>query len=483
MSIRHPPHRCLLLITLILFVGAAYAGEATAGGDVLETDQWFVGDLNGQPAMTMHAVVTKHASGARSDAMDSKVVINRSLGAAAIRFEVGDAQRFEEDAAGQITSFTFDHTENDQSVSAVGRVAGDKITTTVHHLGRASEVALTVPAGVKLLGQQASQELLAKRTWKAGDKEEFASLALLSNQVQIVRVTATFTGNTPSGDLNFTAVMDLMPVPTAMTITPKGELVAMSVSMGFITMAFKPSPGPVALVGAELAPTGLVTAKGPAPSAGPVNRYRLPPGATVGEDEFQQAAPDTAGNAAAPAATVVTVASQTKPSPLADPAFYLRAEAQLELDDPALRAWVKTISDQHQGDQAELAENLRLAVRSYIVHKDLSMGDASALEAFRTQRGDCTEHANLLCAALRIAGIPARVECGLVFADAFGGWVGHAWNSAYVGGRWIHLDSAYPGVERSCYLKLGTASGGPTGATMLKNLATVMGKQVETLAP
>jgi hypothetical protein len=114
------------------------------------------------------------------------------------------------------------------------------------------------------------------------------------------------------------------------------------------------------------------------------------------------------------------------------------------------------------------------------------MGDATALEAFRERRGDCTEHANLLCAALRIAGIPARVECGLVYADSFGGWVGHAWNSAYVDGRWIHLDSAYPGVERSCYLKLGSTSGGPwqnTGAAMLGNLAKVMGKTIETLAP
>jgi hypothetical protein len=471
-SMRSRSSAVLMALLMLASVGAA---EPAASGDALVTDQWFVGDLNGQPAMTMHTVVTRHAGGTQSDVMDSKVVINRSLGGASIRFEVGDAQRFDEDAHGLVTGFRFDHVENDQPVSAVGRVEDGKVLSTVHHLGRATDTTLAIPAGVALLGQQASQDLLAKRAWKAGDKEEFASLAFISNQVQIVRMTATYTGATAKGDLQFTVVMDLMPVPTAMTLTPKGDLVAMSMSMGFITMAFRPSPGPVALEGAELAPTGLVTAAGPAPSAGPVNRYRLPAGAGAAVDEFQRQD-----------GQVVTVTSRPPPSPLDDPKPFLRAEAQLELDDPALRAWVRSVADKHQGDQAELAEHLRLAVRSYIVHKDLSMGDASALEAFRTQRGDCTEHANLLCAALRIAGIPARVECGLVFADAFGGWVGHAWNSAYVGGRWVHLDSAYPGVERSCYLKLGTTSGGAgeaTGAAMLKNLATVMGKQVETLAP
>jgi transglutaminase-like putative cysteine protease len=124
-------------------------------------------------------------------------------------------------------------------------------------------------------------------------------------------------------------------------------------------------------------------------------------------------------------------------------------------------------------------------VRSYISTKDLSTGDGSALETFRNRRGDCTEHAALLCAALRIAGVPARIEVGLVHSVDHGGWVGHAWNSAYVGGRWLHLDSAYPGIPRSCYIKLASASGAgdrSPQALLLANLATVMGKSIETLA-
>jgi transglutaminase-like putative cysteine protease len=230
----------------------------------------------------------------------------------------------------------------------------------------------------------------------------------------------------------------------------------------------------VPLVGAELAPTGLVTAKGPAPASGPTNRYRLPAGGEVPQDEFQSQKDD-----------VVTTRSDAEPSALADPAPYLKAEPQLELDDPQLKAWVDAMVARHQVAKPVLAERLRLAVRGYIVKKDLSMGDASALEAFRTRTGDCSEHANLLAAVLRIAGIPSRVELGMVYAQDFGGWVGHAWNSAYVGDRWVHLDSAYPGIPRSCYLKLGTTSGTEgqnTGAAMVGAFGKVLGKEVETLA-
>ncbi|MBA3683991.1 MAG: transglutaminase domain-containing protein, partial [Planctomycetes bacterium] len=106
----------------------------------------------------------------------------------------------------------------------------------------------------------------------------------------------------------------------------------------------------------------------------------------------------------------------------------------------------------------------------------------SALEAFRERRGDCTEHANLLCAALRIAGIQARTEVGVVFAAEFRGWVGHAWNSAWFDGAWHHLDSAYPGIERSCYLRLGSNSGGAgTAAALAGAMAAFAGKTVETV--
>jgi transglutaminase-like putative cysteine protease len=227
----------------------------------------------------------------------------------------------------------------------------------------------------------------------------------------------------------------------------------------------------VVLAGADLSPAGLVQAQGKAPGVVGPNRFRLPPRATVPTDEFQQVADD-----------VVTVSSQAKPAPLADRVAFLEAETNLELDDPALRAWSEASAG--AGAAAERAERLRLAARSHINNKDMGVAEGTALETFRSRQGDCTEHATLLCAALRIAGIPARIEIGLVYAPSFGGWVGHSWVSAYADDRWIHLDAAYPGIERCRYISLGRASGnagGGAGAALTKVMVGLFGQPIKTL--
>jgi len=100
------------------------------------------------------------------------------------------------------------------------------------------------------------------------------------------------------------------------------------------------------------------------------------------------------------------------------------------------------------------AKKLRDFVREHIEAKDLSVGFASASETARTKQGDCTEHACLLAAMLRGAGIPSRTVTGLVYADQFAGREGifgfHMWTQAWLIGddekqRWVDLDAAAPG--------------------------------------
>ena len=54
----------------------------------------------------------------------------------------------------------------------------------------------------------------------------------------------------------------------------------------------------------------------------------------------------------------------------------------------------------------------------HISNKGLSTGFASATETAKSKAGDCSEHAVLLVAMLRSAGIPARGATGLVDLDA-----------------------------------------------------------------
>ncbi len=229
---------------------------------------------------------------------------------------------------------------------------------------------------------------------------------------------------------------------------------------------------PVALLGVELNADRLVKNAGVSPRPQPVNRYRLPPEASPAPNEFQSRDGD-----------ILTVASDAAPSALDDPSAFLAATPNLELDDPDLRAWVDGIVADVRAEPLTAAERLRLAVRSHIQTKDLDIGDGTALQAFRTRRGDCSEHAALLCAALRIANIPARIENGLIFVAEQKAWVGHAWNAAWIDGRWRHLDAAYPGVTRSCYIALSANNGDALGgvSTMIAKLGSVIGKTIETL--
>lgn len=66
----------------------------------------------------------------------------------------------------------------------------------------------------------------------------------------------------------------------------------------------------------------------------------------------------------------------------------------------------------------------------------LSVPDAVAVLINRV--GDCNEHAVLLAALARAAGIPAKIEAGLVYLD--GRFYYHAWNLLYVG-EWITADA------------------------------------------
>lgn len=460
----------LRLACLVLTLASAVAVE----GGVLEKDLWYVGTIAGQPAASMHAVVRRHPDGTRSSRLDTRIVIKRVLGGQTSALTMLESQTINEDVDGKVTTFHLEQDQNGSLTTAVGRVEGREVVATIHRLGRATEQRLTIPAGIELLGQQAGQDLLVRHAPAVGGSVKSGGLALIG-QVAVLTTTATLLEKLPDGAQRYRLATEIVPPATAV-IDAAGDLVSMELDAVILKISLRRSDGPVALLGAELAPAELVKAAGPPPRPQAENRYRLPAAALAGlpEDPFQRVDGD-----------LLMVSSIAPPSPLADPAPLLRAEPHLELDDPELRAWVAGIVARPHADSAELAETLRIYVRARIVGKDLSKGDGSALEAFRDRRGDCTEHANLLTAALRLAGIPARAEVGVVYSTDFGGWVGHAWNSAWYDGGWHHLDSAYPGIERSLYLKLGTTSGGDdqvsTLTAMSRAFTHLAGGTVETV--
>jgi hypothetical protein len=117
-----------------------------------------------------------------------------------------------------------------------------------------------------------------------------------------------------------------------------------------------------------------------------------------------------------------------------------QASATVDSNDPMIRQLaqeaIATLPPEGRDDPVKRAAALRSFVHRHITRKDLSIGFATASEVARTRQGDCTEHAVLLAAMLRAAGMPSRVVTGLIYVDDWGGqrdiFGYHMWTQAWL---------------------------------------------------
>jgi len=118
--------------------------------------------------------------------------------------------------------------------------------------------------------------------------------------------------------------------------------------------------------------------------------------------------------------------------------IFLRPGPFIQSDDPRIQALAQKII----GSKAVALEKVRLLVDWVYQNIDkrpvLSLPDA--LSTLENRVGDCNEHAVLLAALARAAGIPCRIEAGLVYLK--GRFYYHAWNLVYLG-RWITVDAVF----------------------------------------
>jgi hypothetical protein len=117
---------------------------------------------------------------------------------------------------------------------------------------------------------------------------------------------------------------------------------------------------------------------------------------------------------------------------------FLKSEAFIESDHIQIRQLANTIVA--SGDQPiQKVRKIMKWISENIRQKPvLSVPDA--LSTLQNRVGDCNEHAVLFAALARAAGIPAKIEAGLVYLN--GRFYYHAWNSLYVG-KWMSADSIF----------------------------------------
>jgi len=158
----------------------------------------------------------------------------------------------------------------------------------------------------------------------------------------------------------------------------------------------------------------------------------------------------------------------------ADRASDLVATPFLQSDHPRIRSLAQDIL---AGEDDALRATRRLADWVYReIRKTPRATVPNALQVLEMREGDCNEHAMLLAALARAAGVPTRVVAGLVYLD--GAFLYHAWCEVWLG-RWVSVDPTFGQMPADAtHLKL--LVGGPE---QYMGLANVVGRlQLEVLA-
>jgi hypothetical protein len=134
--------------------------------------------------------------------------------------------------------------------------------------------------------------------------------------------------------------------------------------------------------------------------------------------------------------------------------IYLMPGPFIQSDDQR----IQTLAQKIIGNEAVVLKKVQLLVDWVYQNIDkrpvLSLPDA--LSTLDNRVGDCNEHAVLLAALSRAAGIPCRIEAGLVYLK--GRFYYHAWNLVYLG-RWITVDAVFNQVPADVsHIRLVTGS-------------------------
>lgn len=151
----------------------------------------------------------------------------------------------------------------------------------------------------------------------------------------------------------------------------------------------------------------------------------------------------------------------------------LSASSYIQSNDPAMVNLVRQLSGT-ENRAYFLALRFKNWVHANIANKTLDVGFASASETLQSRSGDCTEHAVLLAAMARAAGIPARVAVGLIYlpqdGTELGQFVYHMWTEINIGpdtrkpdtvgkSQWVALDATQvEDIVDATHLKIGHSS-------------------------
>jgi len=117
---------------------------------------------------------------------------------------------------------------------------------------------------------------------------------------------------------------------------------------------------------------------------------------------------------------------------------YLKSALYIQSADPAIQKKAREIVGK-ETNALVATKKLCGWVFTTLEKGDINIAAASAAETLKNNKGDCTEHAVLLCALARSLGIPTREVTGMVLRGSVFGY--HAWSEFLLDGKWVPVDA------------------------------------------
>jgi hypothetical protein len=337
-----------------------------------------------------------------------------------------------------------------------GSIVGPgKFQVTIDSKG--NRVTETIDWPPAVLGPHAQDESLINKPLAAGETRSFKSFLPELNVISTRTLQAKEKSETTLADgskkelLRVIETSDAAPIESTLWLTDLGETLKMSLPLAGFQMTTYRTTREEALLATPQGDTDLgyqtlVKPDKPIPHAHSLRSatYRLHFADQAAADAITESAHQKI-LAKTPTADGVTIdllvqraRPENKPAPSPGEEF-LASNSYIQPDNPKIRAVVEQATKGFE-DPWERANLLEAWVDQNMSNQDFSIGFASSNEIIDTRRGDCTEHAVLLAALCRAAGIPARVAMGLVYIEQSASFGYHMWTEVFVGGDWYALD-------------------------------------------
>ncbi|MEM1329104.1 MAG: transglutaminase domain-containing protein [Planctomycetota bacterium] len=516
------PHRFLfVLVTLLCALGLApaaaakdRASDADQATEPGVEERWYLVELAGSPAGWMWG--RRDTDDAGTITTDTEMLLRVRRGA--ITLEVGVETQSVETAAGDPISMTSTQDFGGSSTTSVYEFQGDTVRVTTTQGGQVINREVPRPEGEWLMPAAAER---AARAAAAGGEDRFTVTTLdpaagLSPITTLraeptpakIEITDADGASTVEGT-RWTVTSTALPgIKSTETLDAEGEMLASSTNLGGFDLVMTLSDratalgesnsaeAPEMMVSTFVRATGIADGKIDRPRMLKHATYRvsvadgdLPPLPTAAGQTVE-----VIGDRAARVSVSARTQAASKPQVATD--ADRGSSSMINLDDPELRRMHLRATAGLTEDASLLAraEAIRRFVHRVIARKDLGVGFGSASETARSRRGDCTEHAVLLAALLRLDGTPARIASGLIYADAFAGareiFGYHMWTRALVEidgvPTWIDLDATLRGTRfDAAHIALDESPLADDGlTTTYARIATALGRlaiEVESL--